>query len=333
LLALKEEVTSLKTDQFKRSSANETAGVAGFESKRQCVTSSSSSSSSSIELAAPLDKDDILDQVFTYVGGGDHLYVGGVSRRWRGRYLQHCGHSTIAAQDRKCLTRYRSSIMSESRLQYAKLKGFDVTELDVTQHRCAELIRKYSLEPEQVITVLRGQGVPWDNVICRNAAFFGRLGLLQLLHSSNCQCTEFVVLLNASNSGSVPMLQWLATVTNPWSLETTSKLIILAASCDRLAAVQWLRARGARWPDSFASEYINITGATVKQCWSLATVQWAIACGSGWRNWKCADYTADVYNKQYRKKQATDMLNWAHVNGCPCTCGHLQQQQQQQQQQ
>jgi hypothetical protein len=42
------------------------------------------SSSSSFEGATPLDKDEMLDQVLLYVGGGEHIFVAGVNRRWRG---------------------------------------------------------------------------------------------------------------------------------------------------------------------------------------------------------------------------------------------------------
>jgi hypothetical protein len=47
----------------------------------------------------PLDRDDLLDHIFTYVGGGDHLYTGGVSRRWRGRYMQHCVQNSTSRLD------------------------------------------------------------------------------------------------------------------------------------------------------------------------------------------------------------------------------------------
>jgi hypothetical protein len=63
----------------------------------------------------------------------------------------------------------------------------------------------------------------------------------------------------------------------------------------------------------------------------VSAVQWALACGSGWADWKCEDYAVDRYQRMHFKQQATELLEWAHANGCPCTCGHLQQQQQQQQ--
>jgi hypothetical protein len=36
---------------------------------------------------SPLDKDDVLDIVLSFVGRGEHLYVAGVNRRWRGKYF------------------------------------------------------------------------------------------------------------------------------------------------------------------------------------------------------------------------------------------------------
>jgi hypothetical protein len=39
---------------------------------------------------SPLDDDEILDTVFSYVGIGDYIYTGAVSRRWKGRYTKLC---------------------------------------------------------------------------------------------------------------------------------------------------------------------------------------------------------------------------------------------------
>jgi hypothetical protein len=38
---------------------------------------------SNVEVESPLDKDEMLDHVFGFVGGGDHAYTAGVSRRWQ----------------------------------------------------------------------------------------------------------------------------------------------------------------------------------------------------------------------------------------------------------
>jgi hypothetical protein len=136
------------------------------------------------------------------------------------------------------------------------------------------------------------------------------------------------VLHNASKSGSVAMLEWLLTVTAPWTDSIKLDMLHRAAWYDKLEAVQWLRAHGAQWPTGFAAQYVSCN-KTIKQCWSLAAVQWAVASGSGWLHWECQEYAAAKYRYASDKKQATELLDWAHANGCPCTCGHQQQQQQQ----
>ena len=125
------------------------------------------------------------------------------------------------------------------------------------------------------------------------------------------------------------MLQWLATVIKPWPKNIMAEMLNAAASSDKLAAAQWLRARGAAWPAKFAGQYtLAATDKTVKQCWSLSAVQWAVAAGSGWLDWLCGDYAADRYKSAANQRKATEILQWAHAKGCPCTCGRQQQQQQ-----
>jgi hypothetical protein len=138
LSALKDEVISIRTTQSTQRNAREDRPAPAAQRKRQAVRSNSSSSG--IETTAPLDKDDMLDHVFGCVGGGDHLYVAGVNRKWRGRYIQHCAQTTTCARDKKLVTRYRSAIMSMSRLQYAKLNGLCVADLSLTQGKDAVLI-------------------------------------------------------------------------------------------------------------------------------------------------------------------------------------------------
>jgi hypothetical protein len=89
-----------------------TVSAAAECSKRQRLLHDSSES--------PLDQDEVLDLVFWFVGGGEHLYVSAVSRRWKGRYLGHCvknSTSTLGSKtEGKFATRHRSVLMTESRL-------------------------------------------------------------------------------------------------------------------------------------------------------------------------------------------------------------------------
>jgi hypothetical protein len=60
----------------------------------------------------PLDKDEILDAVFGYVGLGEYYYVAGVSRRWRGRYIKLCYSNADDDDDEKLWTAYDSTIVT-----------------------------------------------------------------------------------------------------------------------------------------------------------------------------------------------------------------------------
>jgi hypothetical protein len=281
--------------------------------------------SSTADLA--LGRDDVLDDVFSFVGGGDHLYTGGVSRRWRSLYMQYCAQTNSAEVDKKLVTRHRSVLMTESRLQLALSSGLSVEGWTFDKQSHAELICLYSVEPEKVLALLRVHGVPWSTLLCEGAAYYNKLTLLQWLLAHSCPWDIDNVLHRASARGYVAMLDWLFTVTAPWSIHLNQALLSIAASLDRRAAMQWLTAHGADWPTSFSVE-IGHNAIKLKVCWCLAAVQWALASGSGWLDWKCEDYAADQYGATICGYEATILLEWAHANGCPCTCGHVQQQQQ-----
>jgi hypothetical protein len=173
--------------------------------------------SSTVEL--PLDKDDVLDDhVFTLVGGGDHLYIGGVNRRWRSRYMQHCVQSSASELDGRLVTRHRSVLMSESRLQWAL--SLSVADWTFDTPRKVSLLCELSTEPEKVMALMRVHGVPWSTALCTGAAAYNKLALLQWLHSHACPWDEQLVLYYASMGGSVAMLEWLQTATTPRSANT-----------------------------------------------------------------------------------------------------------------
>jgi hypothetical protein len=329
LLATKDQLLASRTAELKRyrklqqhtavTSESHTVSAAGDSSKRQRLLHDS------IEL--PLDKDEVLDLVFGFVGGGEHLYVSAVSRRWKGRYLRHCVKNKTSTLRSKTegnfVTRYSSVLMTESRLQPALSSGLTVKDWSFSKWRGAAC--RYSLEPEKVITLLRAMGVPWSEELCTLAAWSGKLALLQWLHSHSCPWVEWAVLMFTCVHGSVAQLEWLMTVTAPWSFEVKNKMLRSAGVHGNLQLMQGLIAHGAVWPKSF----LNDAGSV---CWQLPAVQWALTQGSGWLNWQCEDYL-DVVEENLDDgkfaQRATELLEWAHANGCPCTFGQVQQQQQQ----
>jgi hypothetical protein len=161
---------------------------------------------SKCQVASPFDKDKVLDQVFSNVGGGEHLFVGGVNRKWRGRYLRYCVLTSTSEHDNKFVTRHRSVLMIENRLKLAMSSGLSVEGWS-SKWCYTELLCVHSLEPQKVLTRLRLHGVPWHDWLCSCAALHGKLQLLQWLRSFAGPWDECRVLYSASRSGSIAMLE------------------------------------------------------------------------------------------------------------------------------
>jgi hypothetical protein len=133
------------------------------------------------EVAQPLDKNGVLDNALDFGGGGAHLYVSGVSRRWAGRYLRHCALHSASSYDKKFVTRHRSVLTTDSRLQLALDSGLAVSDWTMSKLSDADVICMQSAEPEQVLTLLRLHGMPWDAMLCHCAALHAKLP-----HCSGC---------------------------------------------------------------------------------------------------------------------------------------------------
>jgi hypothetical protein len=224
------------------------------------------------------------------------------------------------------VTRHRSVLMTEGRLKLALSSGLSVAEWTFDDFSQTALICYYSIEPELVMALLRVHGVPWSSELCNNAAEYNKLKLLKWLHASSCPWDAVMVVHQASACGSAAMLEWLLTVTAPWSSDMKTNMFQEAGCNNNLSVTQWLRSEGVNWPPSFS--VVKYENKRSNICWSVSSVQWALARGAGWLQWNCADYAADKYEEPQVEQQATQLLEWAHANGCPCTCGHVQQQQQ-----
>jgi hypothetical protein len=108
LLACKDELLATRTAelqqckeqllQYKATTSGPRAATADSTKRQRLHTSS-------IAESPLLERDDILDHVFSFAGGGDHLYIGGVSRRWRGRYIHYCAQEYSAGSNGTLLTR------------------------------------------------------------------------------------------------------------------------------------------------------------------------------------------------------------------------------------
>jgi hypothetical protein len=115
---------------------------------------------------SPLSSDQILDAVFTYVGIGDYVYAGAVSRRWKGRYIKLCHSSAPKGKKNKLVTTYSSALMTAARLQLAMDSRLELAGLHLNQCRTARIIVMGSLEPIALLSLFKlydfkwGRGVP-----------------------------------------------------------------------------------------------------------------------------------------------------------------------------
>jgi hypothetical protein len=76
-----------------------------------------------------LDKDELLDAVFSYVSVGDYFFAAGVCRRWRGRYIKLCYNEAAADRADKLCTTVRSICVTAARLKLAFRRGFEIEKL------------------------------------------------------------------------------------------------------------------------------------------------------------------------------------------------------------
>jgi Ankyrin repeats (many copies) len=231
--------------------------------------------------ASPLDKHEVLDTVFSYVGIGDYFYTAAVCRLWRVRYLNLCyseaeKRSKTKRTRSKCTTSYRSALMTASRLHLALKDTLTVEQLQASAQAFAENIVRYSLEPIPVLSLLKLHDLEWHTALCYAAAFYGKLKLIRWLLECGCQWHERTVLRNAIGIGYLDMLKWLQEATGPWPNGLKKPMLWIAGHRNYLNIVQWLYAQGTPWPIKLYStaEYHN---KPVNVCWTARVVKWALA--------------------------------------------------------
>jgi hypothetical protein len=269
-------------------------------------------------LRLPLDDDELLDTVFSFVGPGDYFYAAGVCRRWRGRYIKLCYNKAAADQADKLRTTYRCAFMTAARLHLAFKSGLDVEELhDYTD--LAVDIAANSLEPIEAITLAKTYDMRYPEDMAGEAASNGRLQLLQWLHERRCPWSDKAVVLEAVRSGSVEMLVWLQGVTAPWSDALKEDLLyeLIAANIFRPDAAQWLSETAqAPWHIDLhaASLVFDFTFSDTVVRWVLTSKR---CC---WDGWDCKALAAKQHDTEATKQLAAELFALAHQHGCPCTC-------------
>jgi hypothetical protein len=284
----------------------------------------------------PLDDDALLDKIFGLVGSGDYFYVAGVCRRWRGRYITHCykaadeklkAEATEEEEEdqnnqhsSKLRTGVASAVITADRLQMAFNDKLTVAQLrpQLFGHSVAQL----SLEPITVFALAKQYDLSWDVEHCLWAVLEDRLDLVQWLRSRGCpwNIDHIFTRISSLRRVDVDMLKWLRTKTGAWAADRKASLLRAALQIEKYPAAEWLRQQGAAWPDSFR----------ISKYWVVYTqpiVKYALDHGAAWGVWDCQKLlpaTVEQHMLPCNQQLAKELLEWAHANGCPCTCGQAQ---------
>lgn len=105
-----------------------------------------------------------------------------------------------------------------------------------------------------------------------------------------------------------------------------SDTLYKAAEYDHLDMVKWLVNEQVAWPEPY---HIYSNGEAAS-CWSLETFKWATETmkWNAWGNWndevcnllKKSVTVYDNFTELNRHFDNSHIVEWAHKNGCPCTC-------------
>jgi hypothetical protein len=215
--------------------------------------------------SSPLDKDDILDAVFSYVGIHDYVYTGVVSKRWNERYGTFClsapeAHRRSIAQTRvhtvrRCLalskvhgrcTALTNAVTTTARLQLAVQNRLDLINLPV--RTILEAVVMHSLDPRSIIPVAMVDYNGWESDLWESTVRNNKLQMLQWLHDRGF---DFKGLITSAASTAVrndyvALLTWLCSYADAslWTDKFKQELFWEAGRYSSIGSLEWLRSKG-----------------------------------------------------------------------------------------
>jgi hypothetical protein len=242
----------------------------------------------SCECTSPLDRDDVLGTVLSFVGIYDHLYIGGVSKRWRERGLLPLSRSKpMQLATIRFYTSYRSVFKSAARFQWAIDSKLELAELLHRRRQMffAHMVAAHSPDPAGVMSVARAHGLQWFGLLIQYALKYKNVELLLWLVENGCPWDLRTAVFSAIDS--VPMLQGIRSLqTEPWPAQMRNDLMWEAGLRSQTATLSWLHEQGTDWPYSFARvqtikrHFTGTVNSRQVRCWSFAAVQLALSRGS-----------------------------------------------------
>jgi hypothetical protein len=227
-----------------------------------------------------LEHDDILDRIFSFVGWKEWLYVGGVCRCWRSRYLSMCSKACAGEKEHAFQTSRRSSFVTAARFSMALANGLAMPDAS-QMYVFFDDLPVLSQQPIEVLRLARMRGTAWHENLCADAAYFGKFELLKWLHLSGCPWNALNVVANAirGKRGQYKViLPWMLSKAEELSQQHKNELLVEAGGMYNIAALELLLQQGAEWPSSFLGEH-ELHEEPVRACWRYESVAWGTEQG------------------------------------------------------
>jgi hypothetical protein len=163
----------------------------------------------------PLHDDQTIQTIFEFMGKKEYLYVAGISRHMRGKYMQLCYNSNADDDTHKLRTSFKSAVVTAARLQLAFESKLTISALQADERRCEEDIFDAGPQTWQVLRVVRLHGLRWTSAMPALAAVRGHWQLLHWLRMYGCPWDLELILRNAVRGNCVQTLRWLKANSRP----------------------------------------------------------------------------------------------------------------------
>lgn len=273
------------------------------------------STSPSTILSLVCDDENLIRNIFTFVGNFQYRWIGPVNRTFRKVYVElfpwkytyysalTLGHAKICWQES-----YKRKTLYEQAAKYGNiqvLQYLDSAEKSSNNNNTYKnqynFICQVAAEHKQFDTLqwIIANGYADTTSITEHIAGSGNIDMLQWAHEQHGCTLNERTMANAAKHGHLECVQWLHSNMNcAWDQETC----LNAAKYGHLDILQWVREKGCPWD--------NDTSSNAALHGHLEVVQWAHNNGCPWivETWFNAVKNGHLL-----------VLQWLRANGCPLT--------------
>eukprot|EP00611_Tribonema_gayanum_P025758 TRINITY_DN5963_c0_g1_i2.p1 TRINITY_DN5963_c0_g1~~TRINITY_DN5963_c0_g1_i2.p1 ORF type:complete len:351 (-),score=66.49 TRINITY_DN5963_c0_g1_i2:2276-3328(-) len=282
---------------------------------------------------SPLDTDNTLGLILSFVGKGNWLFVAGVSRKWRAIYASGVSSAGDAGAEAGPAagpaaavaspadvnaasmqrTTFASALSTVPTLQMAHACGLNMDHLN--ERGIYSFCRTAGeVGSKEVLLWAREHGMRWNACVCGGATQQDRLAILRWLRlEQDCPWEIRFVARTAAERGMVTLLEWV--MSQPDAQVLTNTYLSLAASAGgSIPVLEWLLARGA-----LDADHLCTHAARYGQ---LAALQWLHEHGITGASLEYLNYQLQILRHQLHVVDARRSLQPAGGAAVAARAGH-----------